>query len=120
MAWIRNAALAFAIFGAFTPTVLMAADLNGLLQDYQTTSDPLRKVLLENMVENIERGVSVANRALIANSQAPLYCLPEKLHLTGPQILDMMRRMVQSTAPLGVLEPGLAVMIAVRDTFPCK
>jgi len=53
----------------------------------------------------------------------PLYCVPEKVVLTGEQLIDILRRWVESKRPrhprIESAPVPTALLYALRDAFPC-
>ncbi len=71
---------------------------------------------LEEQVANIFDGMDWVNHRLRQEKQ---YCQPNRLALTGPQILDMVRREVAEDPKLGDEPIGLAILVSVTRIFPC-
>jgi hypothetical protein len=90
------------------------------LKDYDA-ANPDRRAILELIVSSIENGIGWSNSyAMVAQKRAPIYCLPGNLALTGGQITDMLRRRVEDHPKVGDDELGLAILMTVEATFPCK
>jgi hypothetical protein len=81
--------------------------------------------LLEWGLAQTENGLSWANTYLKVNrKEQPLYCPPDKMVLTGNQILDILRRAKDDQpypggTTVGESPFGLAMIFALQSTFPC-
>jgi len=52
--------------------------------------------------------------------EKPLYCQPDNLVLTGPQLLDMLRRDAREVPENGERPFGFAVLAVSLNVFPCS
>ncbi|MBB4375625.1 hypothetical protein [Bradyrhizobium sp. SBR1B] len=73
------------------------------------------KQTIEGLVRATENGMSWFSAA----AKVKLYCPPEKLALTGGQIIDILRREVGEAPSIGGSPYGLAILLALKRTFPC-
>jgi hypothetical protein len=116
------ATVAAAIFAATLEATAepSLATANDVLRAYER-GDPLTRKSIEDVLKAEEDGLSWAN-AWWANRHhdSVLYCPPKNLALTGPQVLDILRRGVTDDPKLRKSAYGLAVLIALRRTFPCS
>ena len=66
---------------------------------------------------------SAVNVELKDGGGTPLYCVPEKVVLTGEQLIDILRRWVESKHPrhprIEAAPVPTALLYALRDAFPC-
>ena len=81
---------------------------------------PEDRRIVENFISGIEEGLSWANVAVKNQRQPPLYCQPDHLTLTVPQIIDVMRRGINNDPALGDYPLGMVALIALQRTFPCR
>jgi hypothetical protein len=95
-------------------------DVGDLLKAYDS-KDRLRKEYATIHADLIARGIFAANTEVVyVRKQAPLYCQPLALQLTGEQVIDLLRRAAEKEASLGTLSTGTGILIALQRTFPCK
>jgi hypothetical protein len=93
--------------------------VNELLHDYDSSA-PNKQRFIEMLVSQTENGLSRANVYLRGErKQAPLYCTPDKLALTGAQVIDILRQEVKTSPDTGTVPFGLGVLIATVKVFPC-
>jgi hypothetical protein len=95
-----------------------AGEVDDLIAAYDS-KERLKKEYAIIHADLIQRGIAVANRALVLNNQTPLYCPPPTLVLTGEQILDMLRRQAQESPPFGALSTDNGILSVLRRTFRC-
>jgi hypothetical protein len=50
----------------------------------------------------------------------PLYCPPRRLAINTEQHIDILRRYVEQNPDIGRDPIGLAMLLALQHTFPCK
>jgi hypothetical protein len=94
-------------------------DTDAFLASYQS-SDANNRLFADKIVETLEDGLSWANAYLRSQrKEQAIYCIPEKLVLTGPQIIDMMQRRVREKPDTGFLPYSLTILDALIDAFPC-
>jgi len=62
----------------------------------------------------------LGNGAFSHDHQVQIYCVPEKLALADEQIVGILKRYVQTHLEKRGLPLGLVLLIAMRETFPCK
>jgi hypothetical protein len=90
--------------------------------DHGTSAE---KTLVRSLVKATETGFAEANSDLRNNrKEPPLYCPPEKINLTGDQLIDIVRRWVETKrAQATRIESGpmpMALLYALQDAFPCR
>ena len=105
----------------FGPTSAMAEeDINTALRAYDTATPTDRKTA-EIVFANTQNGIWWANAVLIYKKQPPLFCPPDNwAALPGPQVIEMVRRIVNENPELGKLPYGLVIMRTIALTYPCK
>ena len=85
-----------------------------------TSANEYARDMIEMTLTGMESGMLWANTFLRQyRKEQPLYCQPENLTLTTPQILDMLRGGVQTDSKIGQLPVGLGLLTVLRRTFPC-
>lgn len=90
-----------------------------MLAAYDHGDDNSRQLILLGLTQ-IEGGMELANAELKARGQAPLYCTPPQLVLTGEQVLDMLRRYDGDHPEIGQSSYAVAILKAAEDVFPCR
>lgn len=90
-----------------------------MLAAYDHGDDNARQLILLGLTQ-IEGGMQLANAELKARGQAPLYCTPPQLVLTGEQVLDMLRRFDGNHPEIGQSSYAVAILKAAEDVFPCR
>lgn len=70
-------------------------------------------------IQGVETGLSWANTILKDRKQAPLYCQPEKLVLTTPQVIDIIRRTLEKDTFQPDMTIDLVLAVGLMNTFPC-
>jgi len=90
-----------------------------MLAAYDSGDDNARQLILLGLMQ-IEGGMQLANAELKARGQAPLYCTPPQLVLTGEQVLDMLRRYGSSHPEIGQSSYAVAILRAAEEVFPCR
>lgn len=93
---------------------------NTFLNAYQVTSGELREQF-ERKLADIEDGLGWANAYLkVTRKQAPLYCSPDGIVLTGHQLVDILRREVRERPSLGERPTAMALFVSLQRAFPCR
>jgi hypothetical protein len=92
-----------------------AVTANEFVKAY-SASDPAGKQSLDAILGAMEDGMGWYK----VGSKIKLYCLPDKLALTGNQIFNILRRQIAAAPNLGTMPYGLAVLLALEQTFPCS
>ncbi len=64
-------------------------------------------------------GMTWANSDLIARHQPPIFCLTPQPGLTRPKLIEMVRQAVRDAPVLADRPYGMALLIAMKRTFPC-
>jgi hypothetical protein len=77
------------------------------------------RVQIENYVRAEQDGMLWSNVYSTSHQRPLLYCQPERLSLTGRQMMDMLRRAAEETPELLKAPLGFAVLATLRRTFPC-
>ena len=115
-----KAALLICVFCLSRIAARAETDANTLLRSYDAAS-PTDKQNIAFAVSQLEYGLAWANGYLKATrKEAPLYCAPPNMALTGEQILDILRRDVKKTPSNGIIPYGLAILDALHAVFPCQ
>jgi hypothetical protein len=71
-------------------------------------------------ITSMEAGMHQVNDYLKAHGQAPLYCQPPQLVLTGPQVGDMIRRAAEEkNSKVEDMTIPAALLFVLQRTFPC-
>ena len=94
------------------------------LEMYDHQLDPEARKWAELTISDIEDGFGWANAELRSRRNTPpLYCSPPKLALTGPQLIDILRRAIADESPLPNRLSnqllGFALLISLQRVFPC-
>lgn len=71
-------------------------------------------------ISGVVEGFAWSNGFLRVSGLSPHYCQPPRLALTEEQAADILRRQVQSDPGLATEPMGLALMEALKATFPCS
>jgi hypothetical protein len=107
--------------------LLMPATANATVADLFETLDhgsEQTKDIVLTIVEANVAGLDAANLVLNSQGKAMLYCTPQKISLTGEQLVDILRRFVQAKraeAPfLDKLRPAEVLLVSLKDAFPCN
>ena len=69
------------------------------------------------------QGMLISNTELESLGRVKLYCQPDTLAITGNQYFSIFRRFLEKHKGLLSLETkglGTVLMLALKDTFPCK
>ncbi len=112
------------VLGILCATPVLAAQpqfvsTDEMLAAYDHGDDNARQLILLGLTQT-EGGMELANAELKARGQAPLYCPPPQLALTGEQILDMLRRYDGNHPEIGQSSYAVAILRAAEDVFPCR
>jgi hypothetical protein len=103
------------------PTLAIGQEVMSLtrLMQFYNQSETKEQVVMT--VSLMEQGVGLANTFIKNRQQAPLYCPPGNLALTGEQVIDIMQRWVfDKPAAIGKEIAWQIIMInALQDVFPC-
>jgi hypothetical protein len=113
------AALAFIGCTLATTSASAEADVASYFKNYARASDSTQS-FYRTVLSSYENGMAWANATLQEQGSKPLYCPPEKVALTGDQLLDILRRFALDRPPIQKYPFGLALLEALRDAFPCK
>jgi hypothetical protein len=117
---IVAAALVAFLIGAGSTPARADADVESLLKSYDAATPELKEQL-EVVIMQTQYGILWMNTYVAnARNEAPVYCQPSHLALTGSQVVDMLRRDAQRTAGVAKLPYGVAIIRVLRQTFPCK
>jgi hypothetical protein len=111
--------IAMSLSSLLCSSALAEGTASFLIRNYDTGTLELRQ-LLEMKVADIQNGISWTNIYLnTVRNEAEIYCPPAKVALTGGQIMDMLRRAIEEHPEIGSQPFGLAILIALKTTFPC-
>ena len=118
---IVAAAVSLLVSLTLTATRAMAEeDLNAALRAYDL-GDPNDRKTAEIVFANEQNGIWWANSVLFYKSQQPLFCPPDNMApLPGPQVIEMVRHQLSENPKLGGIPYGLAILMAIQITYPCK
>ena len=95
-------------------------DVNTALRVYDSGNSTDRKTE-EIVFLNAQAGIWWANSVLFHRKQQPLFCPPDNAApVPGAQVLEMVRRQVNENPAVGDMPYGLAILITLQKTFPCK
>jgi hypothetical protein len=115
---IRTASLA-AILASWPLVVHAEPTLKRFLKSYDA-SEAEGRVVREVLVSTTENSFAWTNSYLQeARKAKPLYCEPPDLELTGPEIIEMMRRDAQSKPEMESYLLGYAILETLQNRFPC-
>jgi hypothetical protein len=92
---------------------------NQFLSAYESAS-PDRKPILDSLADSLQEGMGWANSAVtVVQHRKPIYCQPQDMVLTGPQVVDMLRGEVAKNSAIGPSPLGAGIVEALLHTFPC-
>jgi hypothetical protein len=95
-------------------------DVNSALLMYDTRTSTVRQTA-EVAFANAEKGIWWANTVLSYRKQQPLFCPPDNSGVVpGAQVIEMLRQQINKEPVLGRAPYGLAILITLQKTFPCK
>jgi hypothetical protein len=95
-------------------------DMNTALRVYDAANSTDRKIE-EIVFLNAQAGIWWANSVLFYRKQQPLFCPPDNAApVSGAQVLEMVRRQVDENPAVGEMPYGMAILISLQRTFPCK
>jgi hypothetical protein len=80
---------------------------------------PEHRKHVEDMLSWMQLGLLWANTLLKDRGQPLIYCQPDRLTVTGPMILDMMRKGVRDNPKWSEVPAELVIVTALQRTFPC-
>jgi hypothetical protein len=75
---------------------------------------------MDALMNGIGVGLMWANAMLQKRGQPQLYCQPSRLTLTGPILLDMIRRTLNEQPKWSEFPPGMVALLTLQRTFPCQ
>jgi hypothetical protein len=103
------------------PTRAMAEEnMNTALRAYDSANSTDRKTE-EIVFLNAQAGIWWANSVLFYRKQQPLFCPPDNAApVPGAQVIEMVRRQVDENPMFGEMPYGLAVLMTLQKTFPCR
>lgn len=103
----------------FIPTITMAEyDVKSALQAHGSANSDNRKVW-ELIFGNTYNGMRWANAALASRKQRQLFCEPNNVVLTDPQVIEMLRGQLNADPKFGDLPFGFAILVVLQMRFPC-
>jgi hypothetical protein len=95
------------------------AEAKKFLQDYASAAAAQKQRMLDDL-SYIELGMSWVNVSLAEDRQErPLYCPANTLHVTGEQLLGILKKEVEASPDEGSRPFGLALMLGLKKAFPC-
>jgi hypothetical protein len=114
-------ALAFAIVQMPVAAVAAVEDIASLFQMFDHGTD--LKGMAETLIAANAAGLSAANASLASADKPMLYCAPERISLTGEQLIDILRRYVETKRArvpmIDTMHPAVILLFALEDAFPC-
>lgn len=93
-------------------------DTDHFLAAYDTAS-PHGKRTLEAYIGGLEQGARTVQSAFLHRGTTPLWCPPNKLALTGPQLVEMVRTEVKQNPKVEASPPIVALLATLIEVFPC-
>ena len=100
------------------PTTAMAEyDVKSALQAYDSADSDNRKVW-ELIFGNTYNGMRWANAALVNRKQQQLFCEPNNVALTGPQVTEMLSQL-NADPKFGDIPFGFGILVVLQIKFPC-
>ena len=101
------------------PTTAMAEyDVKSALQAYDSADSDNRKVW-ELIFGNTYNGMRWANSVLVHRKQQQLFCEPNNVVLTGPQVTEMLRSQLHADPKFGDIPFGFGILVVLQIKFPC-
>jgi hypothetical protein len=95
------------------------APVKAFLQEYESASASLRETM-ESFVFDLNEGMGWLNDYLATTRHEPrVYCPPDKLTLTGNQLVEILKKFVQRDQQYGDYPVGAVLVYALKDVFPC-
>jgi hypothetical protein len=93
----------------------------GAVTDFLKLHDePLGESRAETEILGMQAGFAEANRYLSGTrKEPPMFCQPENLSLTADQLVDMLRRDVDTQPELDEDDLASALLVVMQHTFPC-
>jgi hypothetical protein len=88
--------------------------------DDSMLSDSEFHYYIENFLKGMATGLMWANASLKVKNQPPFYCQPDHLYITGPMVIDMIRRGIRENPDWGEEPFNYVAFLALKRTFPCK
>ena len=76
-------------------------------------------LILTAALNGMVLGFSWANAELESANEAPLFCQPRRIALASDQIIDILRRYVESHPDQRQTAAGLVMLMALKDALPC-
>jgi hypothetical protein len=119
LSWRRARKLTLAFVISLMPFAVQA-DIADVFRQFDrgTVAD---KDFVKTLILGIEDGFEAANDELKANGKPMLYCAPEAIKFTGDQLVEIMRRWVDTNrvkAPrLEAAPPATALLYALKTRF---
>ena len=108
-----------AIWLLLGPTTAMAEyDVKSALHLYDSADADNRKVW-ELIFGNTYNGMRWANSVLVHRKQQELFCEPNNVVLSGPQVTEMLREQLNADPKFGELPFGFGILVVVQSKFPC-
>lgn len=92
---------------------------NQILKSYSQGDQSTRQII-EYQMSSFDDAYGWANAELKSRrKQEPLYCPPDKMALTGNQLLDVLRREVKDRPKNGEFPVAMTLLVALQHVFPC-
>ena len=91
-----------------------------MLEVYDQSNDHDKKVV-ELSLSSMEEGIFVTNMAFASKRNVQqLYCQPDRLVLTGPQLVQMMKDEISKRPDLADDPTDFVILATLVDVFPCQ
>lgn len=71
-------------------------------------------------ISSMANGMSWMNVELEFSGKGPVYCQPDKLAITDDQYVIILKEHIMRNPRMANSSLGLALLNALKDTFPCK
>ena len=112
--------LALCVCGA--PAARAEVDVRTLLDLYEKSAgDAALRDQVELTVSMMETGMGWANAELTQiRKDAAIYCPPRQMAFTGTQLIDILRRAADKKPILAKQPFGLALLVSLKEVFPCR
>ena len=90
-----------------------------VLEAYDKKLLPEHRKMVEDLLQWMQNGLLWANALLEKRGQPPLYCQPHRLTITGPMVIDMVRKGIRDNPGWSEQSFDMIVVLSIQRTFPC-
>jgi hypothetical protein len=117
-----KAAASVAMLGVLVDHAKAESSLNDVLRAYDSPqAAAAQRLTISSNLAAIELGLGWANTALRAQKiQKGFYCPPDKLEITPPELVGILRGALEAEPRLGDQPIGFALLTALQRAFPCN